>query len=100
MCLMECILSNKQNVGKAETSFNLRLNNNRKDVKKVCAITACKPFQQESYYFKKHAKFTIIDQLTNNFRSKETLTQRLVARESFCILKLDTLYPKGFNTGT
>ena len=33
--LKECILCNKQYVGKAETNFNVRLNNHRKDAKKV-----------------------------------------------------------------
>ena len=59
---------------------------------------ACKHFQQESHNFNKHVKFIIINQLTNTSKSKETLTQRLIERESFWILKLDTLYPKGFNT--
>ena len=36
---------------------------------------ACKYFQQESHNVKKHAKFTIIDQLTNTSKFKETLTQ-------------------------
>ena len=72
---MECILCDKQYVGKAETSFNIRLNNHRKDVKKVDAILACKHFQQESHNFKKYAKLTNIDQLTKAFKSKETLTQ-------------------------
>ena len=41
---MECIFCNKQYVGKVETSFNIRLNNHRKNVKKVDAIMACKHF--------------------------------------------------------
>ena len=45
----------------------------------------------------KHAKFIIIDQLTNTYKSKESLTQQLTKRENFWILKLDTLCPKGFN---
>ena len=94
---MECILCNKQYVGKAETSFNIRLNNHRKYVKKADVIMADKHSQQESHNFNKHAEFTIIDQLTNTSKSKETLTQRLIEREHFWILKLDTLYPKGFN---
>ena len=57
----------------------------------------CKHFRQESHNFNNHAKFTIIDQLTNTSNSKETLTQWLIERESFCILKLDALYLKGFN---
>ena len=59
---MECILCYKQHVGKAETNFNIRLNNHWKDVKKVNTM-ACKDFQQESHYFSKHTKFTI-DQST------------------------------------
>ena len=94
---MECILCNKQYVGKAETSLNIRLNNHQKDGKKVDAIMACKHFQQERDNFNQHAKFTIIDQRANTSKSKETLTQRLIERENFWISKLDTLYPKGFN---
>ena len=94
---MECILCNKQYEGKIETSFNIRLNNHQKDVKKVDAKMACKYFQPESHNFNKHAKFTIINQLKNFSRSKETLIQRLIEREHFWILKLDTLYPKCFN---
>ena len=60
---------------------------------------ACKYFQQESHNFNKHAKFTTSDQLTNTSKSKETLTQRLIEREKFWILNLDTKYPKGFNMG-
>ena len=57
---------------------------------------ACKHFQQESHNFNKHAKFTIINQLTNTSKSKETLTQQLIEGENFWILKLDMLYPKCF----
>ena len=67
---MKCFLCYKQYVGKAETNFNVRLNNHRKDVKKANAIVACKHFQQESHNFNKHAKFTIINQLTNTSKSK------------------------------
>ena len=68
---MECILCNKQYVGKAETSFNIRLNNHRKDVKNIGAKMACKHFLQENHNFNKHAKFTIIDQLTNTSKFKK-----------------------------
>ena len=57
----------------------------------------CKQFQQESFNFNNHAKFTIIDQLRNTSKSKESLTQRLIERDNFWILKLDTLYSKCFN---
>ena len=42
---------------------------------------ACKHFQQKSHNFNIHAKFTVTDQLTNTFKSKETLTQQLIERE-------------------
>ena len=77
---MDCILCKKQYVGKAETGFNIRLNNHRKDLKKVNAIMACKHFQQERHNFNKHATFTIIDQLTYTSKFKESLTQRLIER--------------------
>ena len=38
--LMECTLCKKPYVGKSETSFNIRLNNHRKDVKKPDAVSA------------------------------------------------------------
>ena len=41
---MECTLYNKQYEGKAETTFNIRLNNYRKDTKKPTAILACRRF--------------------------------------------------------
>ena len=44
ICLMECILCNKQYVSKAETSFNIRLNNHRKDVKKNQRNNGLQPF--------------------------------------------------------
>ena len=49
---MECILCNKEYVRKAETSFNMRLSNHQKDVKKLKAIMACRHFLQESLNFK------------------------------------------------
>ena len=57
----------------------------------------CKHFHQESHIFNKRAKYAIIDQLINTSKSKETFTQRLIERNIFWILKLDTLYPKVFN---
>ena len=59
---------------------------------------ACKYFQQENHNFNKHAKFIIINQLTNISVSKKTLTQQLIKRENFWLLKLSTLYPKCFDT--
>ena len=95
---MECILCKIQYVGKSETSFNLRLNNYRKDVYNLKAIPACNHFKIHGHNFMKHAKFTLIEQLTEISNvSKDTLKLRLKRREDFWIIKLKTLAPKGLN---
>ena len=66
-----------QHVGKSET-FNIRLNNHRKDIKKPNAIEACKHFNNDEHTFSKHGKFIIIAQLRNiNTTPTETLNLRL-----------------------
>ena len=60
-----------QYVGKAETAFNLRLNNHRKDTKKPNSILACKHFQEQGHNCNKHAKFIIIDKLVNLYNSSD-----------------------------
>ena len=65
--LLECILCKMQYVAKAETEFNLRLSNHRKDKTKESkktqrhkenSILACKHFQMQENNFHKHAKQT------------------------------------------
>ena len=51
-----------QYVGKSET-FNIKLNNHRKDIKKPNAIEACKHFNSNEHAFSKHGKFIITGQL-------------------------------------
>ena len=80
---MECILCNKQYVGKAERSFNIRLNNHRKDVKKVDTTMACKHFQQESQNSNKPANYAIIDQLTNTSNLKKLSPSDLLKKNIF-----------------
>ena len=87
-----------QYFGKSETSFNIRLNNHRKDIKKPNAIEACKHFNNNEHTFSKHGKFIIIEQLRNiNTTPTETLKLRLKERENFWIKKLKTLTPYGLN---
>ena len=95
--LMECILCKMHYVGKAETAFNLRLNNHREGAKKPNSILACKHFQEQGHSFNKHPKFIIIDKLINLHGSKEALREMLVIRENFWIQKLKTLVPFGLN---
>ena len=93
--LLECILCNRQYVGKSETSFNIRLNNHRKDVSNPKAIPACAHFRKEWHKFISNMhKFTLIEQLTEkkNF-SKPTLKLWLKHRENFSVLKINTLSP-------
>ena len=82
--LLECILCKIQYVAKSETAFNIRLNNHRKDIKKLNAIEACKHFNSNEHTFSKHGKFIIIEQLRNiNTTPTETLKLRLRERETF-----------------
>ena len=95
--LLECIMCKIQCVGKAET-FNIRVNNHRKDIKKTNAIETCKHFNNSEHRFSKHGKFIIIEQLRNiNTTSTKTLKLRLKERENFWIKKLKTLTPYGLN---
>jgi len=96
---MECTLCKLQYVGKAETPFNIRLNNHRKDAtgNNQKAIPASMHFKQTGHNFNKHAKFTLIEQIKNTTTDKDTIRATLKRREDFWILKLDTLTPKGLN---
>ena len=48
--------------------------------------------------FMKHAKLTLIEQLTEMSNvSKDTLWLRLKRREDFWVIKIKTLAPKGLN---
>ena len=67
------MLYDKQYVGKVGTSFNIRLNNQRKDVKNQNAMLACRHFNKHNHGFNRHVKFSAIDKLTNTSRSKDIL---------------------------
>ena len=96
--LIEYTLCKIQYVGKAETAFNIRLNNHRKDVNNPKSIPADFHFRKPGHSFNLHAKFTLIEQLSNiHTTDKETLKFRLKRREDFWIQKLETLTPKGLN---
>ena len=96
---MENTLCKKLYVEKAETAFNVPLNNHKNDLKypHPKAVLACKHFREDNRNCNKHAKFIIIDKLTNAKKPKENLWQRLIQRENFWIQTLDTIYPKDLN---
>ena len=80
-------------MGKAETPFNIRLNNHRKDGNgnNPKAIPASIHFEQPGHNFNKHAKFTLIEQINNTINTDiNVIKRRLKRREDFWILKLDT----------
>ena len=81
----------------AETAFNLRINNHRKNTKKSNSILACKHFQEKRHNFNRHVKLIIIDELVNLQKAKKALREMLMIRENFCILMLKTLVSIGLN---
>ena len=60
--LLECYICNIQYVGKSETPFNNRLNDNRKDVKNHSAISTWKHFNMRDHDFNNHGKIIIKEQ--------------------------------------
>lgn len=60
-------------IGEAETLFDLRTNNHRKDTRKPESILANKHFQQQGHNFNKH-KFIIIVNLDFWIQKLKTLT--------------------------
>ena len=96
--VMECASCKVQYVGKAETAFNIRLNNHRKDVNNPKSIHADLHFRKPEHSFNLHANFTLIEQLSNiHTTDKDTLKFRLKRREDFRIHKLEMLTPKRLN---
>ena len=95
--IMECIKCKKQYVGKSEWPFNIRLNNHRKDFKRVDAIPAIRHFNQSGHNFQRDAKFTIIEQIKNLNKEKQDKRKILENKEDFWISKLKTLQPNGLN---
>ena len=56
---MECVLWKIKKAEKVETTFNLRLNNHRKDTKKPNSILSCNHFQHQGHNFIKHVMSNI-----------------------------------------
>ena len=89
---MECALCIVQYVGKAQATFNIRLNNHRKYVNNPKSIPADLHSRKPGHSFNLHAKFTLIEQLSNiHTTDNDTLKFRLKRREDFWIQKLEAL---------
>ena len=83
-----------QYIGKSEPPMNIRINKHRDDVTRVDAIQVCQHFNQTSYNFEHHARFTIIETLKDQGKDLTTMRRILEDREDFWINKLKT---NGFN---
>ena len=95
--MLECTKCKIQYVGKAETEFNIRLNNHRKDVWKPDAIPASCHFSGKNHNFNRHAKFILIEQIRRVDIDTEKNKEKLKQRENFSILTLEILTAKGLN---
>ena len=71
---MECILGKIQYVRKSKIPFDLRLNNHRKDVNNPRTIQVYHNFKTHGHNFMKHAKFTLMEELSETSSlSRDTL---------------------------
>ena len=97
--LLECTLCNKQYVGKAETQFNIRVNNYRHRIRTTThnlLLPVEAHFRSIGHDFKRHAKFTIIEKMVKHIPNRTT--QILLQHENEWIKRLNTLLPHGFNS--
>ena len=96
--LLQCRICQLQYVGKSDTSFDIKLNNHKKDSKNRNPILACKHFRNSNQNFQRDAKFSLVEQITKTFTATEQLRLLLKKRENFWIQKLKTpLYADGLN---
>ena len=96
---VECPLCNVQYVGKAETAFNVSLNNCTKDVNNPKSILANLHFRKPGHSFDLHAKFPLIKLSNIHTTDKNTIKFWLRCCEDFWIQKLEMLTTKGLNQG-
>ena len=81
MYLLHCQIYNRKCVGKCETTFNIRLNNQIKYANPEKSILACKYFNEPYYNFQQHAKFkTNIDINKTNINKTNFKTNRFIPR--------------------
>ena len=78
---MECTLCKIQCIRKADPN----------------AIPSCRHFSRSNHDFKTHAKFTVIETITNRNKSTEVIQDILRKRKNFWINTLETLYSHGLN---
>ena len=95
--MLECTLCNKQYVGKAETQFNIRINNYRYRIQTAShnnLLPVEVHFRSTRHDFNRHVKFTIIEKMIKHIPNRTT--QILLQHENKWIKHLNTLLPHGF----
>ena len=95
---MECKKCNsKAYVGKSEIPVHKKINGHRSDAKNATSIPVKTDYIQLGHNFDRDTKFTLIEQIRRSDLTKEQMTELLLRREDFWMLKLQTLVPNGFN---
>ena len=94
---MNCTSCKIQYVGKAGTSFKIRLNNHRSDVSYPNAMPACCHFSQDGLNFDIYAKFLLIETITDRGKPVQRMKECLRKWENFWIKTLETRQQHGFN---
>ena len=96
--LAHCTLCAKsQYVGKSEPPANLRVNTHRHDVNSQKGCPFDKHFRLPGHDFNLHAKFILIEQVTNKGLTKAETRRLLEDREDYWMTRLKTLHPNGMN---
>ena len=97
--LLECVkCNNKPYVGKFETNGK-QIGSTRtgQTLKNLIQIEVEIHFGQPGHDFTTHARFTFIKKITKTNLTKTEMTNLLLRREDFWIIKLQSLQPNGFN---
>ena len=88
--LLECTkCNNMPYVRRCETPMKLRINTRRGDSRKTDSIPVDKHFLTMRHIFNEHAEFTIIETVIKPNLSKEQMTNLLLKREDFWMIKLN-----------
>ena len=80
--LLECTKCKIQYAGKAETEFNIKLDNHPNNLWKPDAIPANRHFSGKSHNFATHAKLILIEQIRHIDINKEKNQERLKGKTS------------------
>ena len=95
--MLECTKYKIQYPVKAETEFNIRLNNHGKDIWKPDTMPGSRRFSDKDHNFNTYAKFILTEQIRHININTEKNKGRLKQRAILWILTLETLRAKGFN---